>query len=78
VEGLDLAGSTKGPVGHLLSLWAIKMTGGDVFSSIEGKIGENVDLAVEKARQEQISLTEAAVQIATDRVYQVMKRRRYI
>jgi len=60
------------------SLSAIKMTQQDVFSSIEGKIGENLDLALDKARLEHISLTEAAVQIATDRVYQVMKRRRYI
>ncbi len=50
----------------------------EVFAFITDRIGENLDLALERSKAEGISLTQAAVTIAVERVYNAMKRRRFI
>lgn len=60
------------------SLSAIKVAKEDVFRIVRDRIGENLDLAIGMSRDLGISITEAAVQLAVERVYAVMVRRRYI
>ena len=60
------------------SLSAIKPTKQAVLDTCARKIGDNFDLAIERAKSQNISVTEAAVSIAVERVYKVMKSRRMI
>jgi len=60
------------------SLSAMKVAKEDVFKMIRDRIGENLDLSMKLAQELGISITEAAIQIAIERVYQVMVRRRFI
>jgi glutamate dehydrogenase (NAD(P)+) len=60
------------------SLSAAKTAKEDVFQIVRSRIGENMDLAECLSRELGITMTEAAIQIAVERVYQVMVRRRHI
>ncbi|MBI3944314.1 MAG: Glu/Leu/Phe/Val dehydrogenase [Armatimonadetes bacterium] len=60
------------------SLSARKVAPEEVFQMIRSRIGENLDLAMNLSSELGITLTEAAIQLAVERVYQVMVRRRYI
>ena len=60
------------------SLSAIKPTQEAVYDVIREKIGTNFDLARERADAEGIGLVEAAVELAVQRVYGVMKGRRML
>jgi glutamate dehydrogenase/leucine dehydrogenase len=60
------------------SLSAIKMAKEDVLRIVRDRIGENLDLSIKLSRELGISITEAATQLAVERVYEVMVRRRFI
>ncbi len=60
------------------SLSAIKIDKDDVFKIIDEKINNSLDAVFEKSREEGTSFSEAAVQIALERVYDAMRKRRHI
>ncbi|NPV55010.1 MAG: Glu/Leu/Phe/Val dehydrogenase [Firmicutes bacterium] len=60
------------------SLSALKIRREDVLRTVTEKIDESLDAAMRQASEQKISMAEASVQIAIDRVYQAMKRRRLI
>ncbi|MBM3890801.1 MAG: Glu/Leu/Phe/Val dehydrogenase, partial [Verrucomicrobia bacterium] len=78
----DILANAGGVIASMLeyssSLSAIKPTRQAVLETCTRKIGDNFDLAVERAKEQKISVTEAAVAMATERVYKVMKSRRMI
>ncbi|MEI6501688.1 MAG: Glu/Leu/Phe/Val dehydrogenase [Armatimonadota bacterium] len=78
----DILANAGGVIASMLeyssSLTAIKPTKEDVLGTCRRKIGENFDLAVQQSEELGISVTEAAVNMATERVYKVMKSRRMI
>ncbi len=78
----DILANAGGVIASMLeyssSLSAIKPSKEDVLDTCRRKIGENFDLSVQFAQEHSVSLTEAAVHIATERVYKVMKSRRMI
>jgi len=78
----DILANAGGVVASMMeyssSLSAIKPTREAVLETCTRKIGENFDLAVETAGERNTSVTEAAVTIAAERVYKVMKSRRMI
>ena len=60
------------------SLSALKTHKEEVFAIIEEKLKQAFDDSLNLANLNHITLSEAAVQIAVERVYQAMKNRRYI
>ncbi len=78
----DILANAGGVIASMLeyssSLSAIKPSKEEVLATVCKKIEENFELAVQMARSEQISIVEAAVGIATKRVYDVMKHRRML
>lgn len=78
----DILANAGGVIASMLeyssSLSAVKPTREAVLDTCRQKIGENFDLAVTRADAEGTSVTEAAVTLATERVYSVMKSRRMI
>ena len=78
----DILANAGGVIASMLeyssSLSAVKPTREHVLETCCQKIGTNFDLCVERSREDDISVTEAAVAIATERVYGVMKSRRMI
>jgi len=59
------------------SLSAIKARKENVFKIIAEKLENSFELALELSRKTKISLVEAALQIAMERVHQSMINRRY-
>jgi len=82
VVGPDILANAGGVIASMLeyssSLSAIKPTQEEVYRIIKRKIGDNFDLARERAAGEGIGLTAAAIEIAMERVYSVMKGRRML
>jgi glutamate dehydrogenase/leucine dehydrogenase len=78
----DILANAGGVIASMLeysgSLSALKPTREQVFETCKRKIGDNFDLALERSRDQGVSLSEAAVALATERVYAVMKSRRMI
>lgn len=78
----DILANAGGVIASMLeyssSLSAVKPCKDDVLETCKKKIGDNFDLAVERAEERGVSVTEAAVAMATERVYKVMKSRRMI
>lgn len=78
----DILANAGGVIASMLeyssSLSAVKPSQHDVLETCKRKIGENFALSVEYAKEYGTSVTEAAVSLATERVYQVMKSRRMI
>jgi glutamate dehydrogenase (NAD(P)+) len=78
----DILANAGGVIASMLeystSLSAIKPEKHDVLDAVCKKIGDNLTLAIEKANEEKVSISEAAVAIATHRVYQAMKHRRML
>ncbi len=78
----DILANAGGVIASMLeyssSLSAIKPAKQEVLDTCCKKIGDNFNLTIEKARTENMSLVEAAVTIATQRVYEVMKHRRML
>jgi glutamate dehydrogenase/leucine dehydrogenase len=78
----DILANAGGVIASMLeyssSLSAVKPCKEDVLETCKRKIGENFALAVQRAAEHQVSVTEAAVSMATERVYKVMKSRRMI
>jgi glutamate dehydrogenase/leucine dehydrogenase len=60
------------------SLSAIKLQKADVFRIITDKISDNMSLSMQLAKDKKITLSEAATEIAMERVLKVMQSRRYI
>jgi len=60
------------------SLTAVKPSQAQVYEVIRQKIGDNFDAARQRAEEEGVTLTEATVELAMQRVYGVMKGRRMI
>lgn len=60
------------------SLSAIKIEKKDVFKIIDEKINNSLDAVFEKSGKEGISFSEASVQLALERVYDAMRKRRHI
>jgi glutamate dehydrogenase/leucine dehydrogenase len=78
----DILANAGGVIASMLeyssSLSAIKPSQEGVYEVVRDKIGENFDLASERCASERVSLTQAAVEIAVERVYHVMKGRRML
>ncbi|MBM3474301.1 MAG: Glu/Leu/Phe/Val dehydrogenase [Armatimonadetes bacterium] len=78
----DILANAGGVIASMLeyssSLSAIKPSQAQVYEVLKTKIGENFDLAVERAQSAGTSLVQAAVELAMERVYAVMKGRRMI
>jgi glutamate dehydrogenase/leucine dehydrogenase len=78
----DILANAGGVIASMLeyssSLSAVKPCKEDVLETCKRKIGENFALAVQYAQEHGTSVTEAAVHMATERVYRVMKSRRMI
>jgi len=78
----DILANAGGVIASMLeyssSLSAIKPTAEEVFAACQQKIGDNFDLALQKSEAEGLSLCEAAIALAMERVYTVMKSRRLI
>jgi glutamate dehydrogenase/leucine dehydrogenase len=78
----DILANAGGVIASMLeyssSLSAIKPSQAQVYEVLKTKIGENLDLAVERAKSAGASLVHAAVELAVERVYAVMKGRRMI
>jgi len=78
----DILANAGGVIASMLeyssSLSAVKPSKEDVLETCKCKIGENFALAVGYAQEHGTSVTEAAVHMATERVYAVMKSRRMI
>jgi len=78
----DILANAGGVIASMLeyssSLSAIKPTQTEVYDIVRRKIGENFDLARSLAASENLSLTQASVELAVQRVYGVMKGRRMI
>jgi glutamate dehydrogenase/glutamate dehydrogenase (NAD(P)+) len=78
----DILANAGGVIASMLeyssSLSAIKPSQAQVYEVLKTKIGENLDLAVERAKSAGASLAHAAVELAVERVYAVMKGRRMI
>jgi glutamate dehydrogenase/leucine dehydrogenase len=78
----DILANAGGVIASMLeyssSLSAVKPSKEDVLETCTRKIGENFALAVGYAHEHGTSVTEAAVHLATERVYRVMKSRRMI
>ena len=66
------AGGVIASMEDLRSLSAIKMAKEDVLRIVRDRIGENLDLSIKLSRELGISITEAATQLAVERVYEVM------
>lgn len=60
------------------SLSAIKIEKEDVFRIIDEKINNSLDAVFKKSSDDNISFSEAAVQIALERIYDAMRKRRHI
>jgi len=78
----DILANAGGVIASMLeyssSLSAIKPTQTEVYDIVRRKIGENLDLARTLADATGSNLIEAAVELATQRVYSVMRGRRMI
>lgn len=78
----DILANAGGVIASMLeyssSLSAIKPSREGVYEVIRQKIGENFDLARERAESSGVGLVEAAIEIAMQRVYDVMKGRRML
>jgi glutamate dehydrogenase (NAD(P)+) len=78
----DILANAGGVIASMLeyssSLSAIKPSQDEVYRIVKQKIGENFGLARERAETEGISFTEAAIELAVERVYSVMKGRRMV
>jgi len=78
----DILANAGGVIASMLeyssSLSAVKPSKDDVLATCKQKIGDNFALSVDYAHEHKVSVTEAAVALATERVYRVMKSRRMI
>jgi glutamate dehydrogenase/leucine dehydrogenase len=78
----DILANAGGVIASMLeyssSLSAFKPSKEEVLATCKRKIGDNFALAVDYAHEHGVSVTEAAVHMATERVYKVMKSRRMI
>jgi len=78
----DILANAGGVIASMLeyssSLSAIKPSQAQVYEVLKTKIGENFDLAMERAGSAGTSLVQASVELAMERVYAVMKGRRMI
>ena len=78
----DILANAGGVIASMLeyssSLSAIKPSQAQVYEVLKTKIGENFDLAVERAGSTGTSLVQASIELAMERVYAVMKGRRMI
>jgi glutamate dehydrogenase/glutamate dehydrogenase (NAD(P)+) len=78
----DILANAGGVIASMLeyssSLSAIKPSQDEVYEVIKRKIGDNFTLARARAEDEGIGLTEAAIEIAMERVHKVMKGRRML
>lgn len=78
----DILANAGGVIASMLeyssSLSAIKPEQEHVYEVVRTKIGRNFDLAYALAQEVGVTLTEAAVQLAMERVYSVMKGRRML
>ncbi len=76
----DILANAGGVIASMLeyssSLSAIKPERHEVYKILKKKIGENFDLSRDRAAEEDIGFVEAAIEIAMERVYSVMKGRR--
>lgn len=60
------------------SLSAIKIEKSDVFRIIQEKIGQSLNIVFQKSEREKITYAEASIQIAMDKIYDAMRKRRHI
>ncbi|MFP3902873.1 MAG: Glu/Leu/Phe/Val family dehydrogenase [Armatimonadota bacterium] len=78
----DILSNAGGVIASMLeyssSLSAIKPGQQEVYEVIKTKIGENFELSRDRANDEDITLVAAAIEIAMQRVYNVMKGRRML
>ncbi len=78
----DIIANTGGVIASMeeysRSLSAIKIEKQAVFRIIREKIDSSLDAVFEKSEREKIGFSEAAVQIAMERVYDAMKKRCHI
>ncbi len=78
----DVLANAGGVIASMLeyssSLSAIKATREEVYEVIQRKIGDNFTAARELADEESVTVCEAAVWLALERVYGVMKGRRML
>jgi len=58
------------------SLSAMKMTREEVFATVEQSLGAAYDNCLERSRATGASLTEVAIAVVVERVYDAMRRRR--
>lgn len=78
----DILANAGGVIASMLeyssSLSAIKATREEVYAVIQRKIGDNFTAARELAEEQGVTVCEAAVWLALERVYSVMKGRRML
>ena len=78
----DILANAGGVIASMLeysgSLSADKASREEVFEVVRRKIGENFEEARRRSADDAVALTEAAVLLALERVYKVMKTRRMI
>ena len=78
----DILANAGGVIASMLeyssSLSAIKPSQEGVYGVVREKIGDNFNLARERAQAEGIGFVEAAIELAIERVYRVMKGRRML
>jgi glutamate dehydrogenase (NAD(P)+) len=78
----DILANAGGVIASMLeysgSLSAATPTRAEVHAIVKRKIGDNLTAALELAKQEKVSLCQAAVWIGMERVYRVMKARRML
>jgi len=78
----DILANAGGVIASMLeyssSLSAIKPDQAEAYRVVKQKIGENFDLARQRAASDGTNLTAAALELAMQRVYDVMKGRRMI
>jgi glutamate dehydrogenase (NAD(P)+) len=80
--GPDILANAGGVIASMIeyssSLSASKPSEEAVYDIVKQKIGENFDLARQRAQSESIGLVEAAIELAMERVHAVMKGRRML
>lgn len=78
----DILANAGGVIGSMeeysRSLSAIKMKQEEVFDVIKDKVGTNMNESMKVAKEYNITIAEAAVQLAMERIYNVMVSRRLI
>lgn len=60
------------------SLSAVKISKSEVFSIIIEKIRDNLNHCIELSKRQNITIAEASIQLAMERIYSAMKSRRYL